>query len=261
MGTVLGVDTTSRSAYSAIVDDQAVLSRKQADHEGNAESLVSLIELTCREADLSLEDLSLIAVAVGPGSFTGIRTGIATVQGVSAGLGIPVLGISVLLARSLAAVGRGTVLMPYQTASAGEKFYTAFSFCPLDGDITSAEVDQLRRGGIESQYWSVKPICEVSITENDQLTSAVQRVEDSCRSDVFAFGVDYPGELFTGDLDHPGVLMAAAAGVRYVPPEGLSDASVQYQSAARGVGLRPLYVKRVSAKTIEERRAENAEKG
>ncbi len=74
-----------------------ILALKSEDiGRGHAERLMGLLQQLLHEAQLSYYDVELIAVTIGPGSFTGIRVGIATARGLALGLKVPVIGINVL---------------------------------------------------------------------------------------------------------------------------------------------------------------------
>jgi tRNA threonylcarbamoyladenosine biosynthesis protein TsaB len=59
-------------------------------------ALIPLAERLLRDLDMTVRDLELVVCSIGPGSFTGIRIGIATAMGIAHGCGIPVVGISPL---------------------------------------------------------------------------------------------------------------------------------------------------------------------
>jgi tRNA threonylcarbamoyladenosine biosynthesis protein TsaB len=108
----LGIDTASSRASVAITEDGGLIAEnlhlpETADslavvHSRNnhAEILVSLIDRTLRTAGFSLSEVSGFAVAIGPGSFTGLRIGLSTVKGISLGCGVPVIGVSTLHAHA-----------------------------------------------------------------------------------------------------------------------------------------------------------------
>jgi tRNA threonylcarbamoyladenosine biosynthesis protein TsaB len=109
---LLGLDTALNACSVAIVDDGEVLaSVTSAGGRGNAERLLPLLEQARLEADLDLAQLDGIAVTIGPGSFTGIRTALATARALGLALKIPVWGITTTetLAAAAAQPGINTV--------------------------------------------------------------------------------------------------------------------------------------------------------
>ena len=94
-GIILGIETGSRGLSVAIRKDAMDLAREAAysDH-GQATMLMPMIERVRQAAGLAYSDLDRIAVAVGPGSFTGLRVGLAAALGLSLAAGVPAVGIS-----------------------------------------------------------------------------------------------------------------------------------------------------------------------
>ena len=94
---VLAFDTTAAACSVAVVRDGACIGRAQAvaDH-GQAESLMPMIKGTMRESGIAYADLDRIAVTVGPGSFTGLRIGLAAARALGLAAGKPVIGVSSL---------------------------------------------------------------------------------------------------------------------------------------------------------------------
>jgi tRNA threonylcarbamoyl adenosine modification protein YeaZ len=64
--------------------------------KGHAERLIGVIESALGQAGLAYADLDRIGVAVGPGSFTGVRVGVATARGLALALGVPAVGVNTL---------------------------------------------------------------------------------------------------------------------------------------------------------------------
>lgn len=73
--------------------------------KGHAEHLIGVIDAALDEAGLAYAQLDAIAVSVGPGSFTGVRVGVATARGLALALGVPAIGVPTL--EALAADARG----------------------------------------------------------------------------------------------------------------------------------------------------------
>ena len=106
---ILALDTTTRPGSCALVRDGQVLREEPGDAAlEQAEQLPGdLAALLARES-ISLRDIDLLAVATGPGSFTGLRVGIATMQGLAMAIGAPLIGVSALDALAhLATSGQG----------------------------------------------------------------------------------------------------------------------------------------------------------
>ncbi len=104
------------------VPDPFVMSR--AMRRGHAEFLLPLLDGLIQKAGLSMNALTGIAVTRGPGSFAGVRVGIAAARGLALALGIPVIGFSVLEVLSFSArqrAGKHPCLVAI--AARGDEFY------------------------------------------------------------------------------------------------------------------------------------------
>ncbi|MGM9568014.1 MAG: tRNA (adenosine(37)-N6)-threonylcarbamoyltransferase complex dimerization subunit type 1 TsaB [Clostridia bacterium] len=94
---ILAFDCSSKTLAAAIGEDEAVLAADFEDENRNhAPYLMPMIHGLLEKAHLKMRDIDLLGVTVGPGSFTGLRIGIATVRGFSDLLDIPVVPISSL---------------------------------------------------------------------------------------------------------------------------------------------------------------------
>lgn len=101
---VLALDTTTASGSVAIVDDRGVLVEEIGDPaRAHAERLPGDIFLAMDHAGIGIADIDLFAVAAGPGTFTGLRIGIATIQGLAFVSGKRVVPVSALRALAVAA--------------------------------------------------------------------------------------------------------------------------------------------------------------
>lgn len=102
--TVLGLDCAGKTAGVALCRDGELFyeSRLCAGFT-HSETLLPLCEEALRACRLSLQDISLLAVTAGPGSFTGLRIGLATVKGLAFAHGTPCAGVSTLEALAFCA--------------------------------------------------------------------------------------------------------------------------------------------------------------
>jgi tRNA threonylcarbamoyladenosine biosynthesis protein TsaB len=96
---VLALDTCLDACSLAVLDGGIV--RAQASHpmgRGHQEALAPLGQAVMAQAGLAFSDIDRIGVTIGPGSFTGLRVGLAFAKGLGAALSIPVVGIGTLAA-------------------------------------------------------------------------------------------------------------------------------------------------------------------
>jgi tRNA threonylcarbamoyladenosine biosynthesis protein TsaB len=99
----LGIETSTSQAAAALVEAGRVVSqRTHLRPKQSAEQLLPMIAELLAEAGWSRTALDRIGVSVGPGSFTGLRVGIACAQGLALGLGVPLVGVTSLQAMARA---------------------------------------------------------------------------------------------------------------------------------------------------------------
>ena len=105
---ILAFDTATNAATSALVRDGEVLGERVS----RAVQVLADADELLRAAGLAPRDLDALVVGTGPGSFTGVRIGVATARGLALALGIPVAGVSTLdaLAAGCVAVAAGGAL-------------------------------------------------------------------------------------------------------------------------------------------------------
>jgi len=93
---ILALDASMRRSSVAVAHEGSILAFRQDDDDGRgqAERLLPLIMAVMDDAGLGFESLGLVAATVGPGSFTGLRVGLAAAHGIALAAGIPVRGVS-----------------------------------------------------------------------------------------------------------------------------------------------------------------------
>jgi tRNA threonylcarbamoyladenosine biosynthesis protein TsaB len=90
----LAFDTATAVATSALVDDDEVLGERVS----RAQTLLEDVDALLRQAGAHPSDLDRLAIGVGPGSFTGVRIGLAVARGLALSLDVPGAGVSTLAA-------------------------------------------------------------------------------------------------------------------------------------------------------------------
>lgn len=94
---ILALETSAKSVSCAVVEDGAPLaSAYQCTGLTHSRTLLPMVDAMLKNADLTIETIDAIAIAAGPGSFTGLRIGIAAVKGLAWAADKPCLGISTL---------------------------------------------------------------------------------------------------------------------------------------------------------------------
>ena len=102
----LAFDTATEVATSALVDDGEVLGERMS----RAVTLLEDVDALLRQGGASAGDVDVLAVGTGPGSFTGVRIGLATARGLGLALGIPAAGVSTLAVLAAGAPGAVPVI-------------------------------------------------------------------------------------------------------------------------------------------------------
>lgn len=104
---ILGIESSSRRGSLALLEDERLIA--SVEHEepnSHAERLLPLLEQLLIDAGWPKSSLDRLGVGVGPGSFTGLRAGIALAEGLSVGLDRPLWGVGSLLAMARGALAR-----------------------------------------------------------------------------------------------------------------------------------------------------------
>jgi tRNA threonylcarbamoyladenosine biosynthesis protein TsaB len=133
---VLAIDTCLAASSAAVIDgDRTLASRTEPMTRGHQEALGGVVRETMAQAGVAFDRLDRIAVTVGPGSFTGLRVGLAFAKGLATALNIPCIGIGTLDAL---AEGRSGPRIAAVDAKKDQVYWRAF-----DGDspLTAPAVD------------------------------------------------------------------------------------------------------------------------
>lgn len=138
---ILSLDTTAKTAAAGIIRSDGEKLMPCVTSQVNStlthsESLLPMIDFCLKNAHISLDDISCIAVSAGPGSFTGVRIGISAVKGLAFGRDIECIGVSTLHALALNADDekRGSIICPVMDARRNQ-FYNALFSCSTNGSV------------------------------------------------------------------------------------------------------------------------------
>ena len=124
---LLVIDTSGPVCGVAVMEDEKVLCEYTAQNRNtHSANLMPMTEAALASAGIAVCDLDAVAAVTGPGSFTGVRIGVATAKGLAHGVGIPCIAVDALESLSLSAGGFDGVVCPIQDARAGQVYGAAF---------------------------------------------------------------------------------------------------------------------------------------
>ena len=137
---ILGIDTSAKTAGCAVVEDDKILSECFVNAGlTHSETMMPMVQNTLAAAKIDLADIDLVAISGGPGSFTGLRIGMAAVMGMCQSTGKKAIAVSTLLATAQNASHLNGYIVPCMDARRNQ-VYTATFLCK-DGVITRVSKD------------------------------------------------------------------------------------------------------------------------
>ncbi len=124
---ILALDSSAVVASVALCEDETLLAEYTLNN-GNthSETLLPMVETLLSHFDLVVDDVDLFAASTGPGSFTGVRIGTATVKGLAFAKNTPCVGVSTLEALAENAVAIGGLICPVMNARRAQVYTALF---------------------------------------------------------------------------------------------------------------------------------------
>jgi tRNA threonylcarbamoyladenosine biosynthesis protein TsaB len=126
---LLAIDTSTLLGSVALSDNGRLIAEEQLGVEvTHSERLLSTITHLLDAVKWSMEEIDGVAVSIGPGSFTGLRIGMATAKGIALGLEKPIVGVSSLLVLAFNGISFHANVVPVIDARRGEVYASAYRF-------------------------------------------------------------------------------------------------------------------------------------
>lgn len=221
---VLAVETATSWQSVAILDDSRVLARHDQDAAGShAKLLLPTIDRLFSETGLTLKQLDGLAVSIGPGSFTGLRVGLATLLGFRTISQLPLAVVPTLEGMAWNLRGTSTLLCPVLSSRRGELYWALFRW---------ASEDRLER--VVSEQVGTPVMLGSSLTESALVFGEGWTVEASAiRSSL------PPSTKICEAPDH--AMKPSAVSI------GLAGIERLQRGECAGIGIGPLYVQRTTA--------------
>ena len=129
---ILALDTALNACSVALVHGEDVLAfHHEHRARGHAETLLPIITSLMAQAELGFQDLDMIAVSVGPGTFTGLRIGLAAARGIAIASGKPCVGVTTLQALAASVpneLAKDRLIIPAIDARRKEIYVQSFAY-------------------------------------------------------------------------------------------------------------------------------------
>jgi len=153
---VLAIDTAAIVATACVMDDDKLIAEHISNHKKtHSQTIMPMIKNLLDSVELKADDIDCFASAIGPGSFTGIRIGVATVKGLAHALEKPIVGVSTLAGLAYNVPFSEFDIYPIMDARRDQVYNGVYSFkgerlnCIKDDRAISIEdvIDEVFEGG------------------------------------------------------------------------------------------------------------------
>lgn len=231
---VLAIETATIVSSVAVADDGRLLSEVTAAAKlTHSETLQPHIKQAMEMARVKRNDIGAVAVSLGPGSFTGLRIGLAAAKGLAYAWGVPIVGVSTLEAMAADFPVPGACIVPLIDAQKGNAYMACYEY---------------GENGLE----------EVEKVEVVSLDEVVSRCGAMCKNVILC------GDMvkkFAGRELPPNVVIAPFT---HVLPRAATVASLALERISKGeednvMNIEPVYIRRSEAEVLWEKRHPEAE--
>lgn len=124
---IFGIDTCCMAATTAVIsEDRLVCQLVQNNKKTHSQKIMPMIEFMLSQAEIAVSDIDCFAATVGPGSFTGVRIGVATVKALAHATGKPCVSVSTLHALANNVAHFGGIICPVLDARRGQVYTATF---------------------------------------------------------------------------------------------------------------------------------------
>jgi tRNA threonylcarbamoyladenosine biosynthesis protein TsaB len=262
---ILAIDTTARGGSVAVTRDDDLLSLVHGDESRtHGERVPGEIARALDDAGLAKAAIDLIAVAAGPGAFTGLRIGLATAQGLALTLDRPVVGVSALDALAWTVVDKPEGLSPLEPLEWARR--QTFRFVEHPGSAFVAPWMDAQRGDVFAALYRVdggRPMSDEAwapwMVVEPAVTARPRVILDSWTARIGEAETEFIGDAAARDQ---GLIAEVGKGRwRTQTPAALAPAiaSLGLRLAREGRAgkphlLAPIYVRRPDAEIERDRR-------
>ena len=228
---ILGVETATQQVGCAIGGHEGVLASFHAARgRRHAETLVPAIDFVRQQARIDLDEVSAVAVDLGPGLFTGLRVGIATAKAIAHALRVPMVGVPSLDLLAFPVRFSTRLVAAVVDARRGEVFWAFYRQVP--GGVQRVTPHQV--GDPDDLASELLATGEDCLLVGDGARRYADRFEDAARVEVGDQGLAYPSAASLVQLAHARALREEFVNPWELEPLYLRrpDAEINWQTRA-----------------------------
>lgn len=151
---ILAIDSSGQTASAALIQDGVIKAEYSVNNKKtHSESLLPMVDGVLTQCSLTCNDLDAVAIAKGPGSFTGLRIGSSTAKGICFANKIPMVEVSTLLGLAMNMVPTSNIIVPIMDARRSEVYTAAYN---ISIDENGINIDTL----IEESALNIEVLAE-----------------------------------------------------------------------------------------------------
>lgn len=178
---ILAVDSSGLVASVAVVEDSELLAEYTMNYKKtHSQTLLPMLEEVKKMIDLDLSSLDYIAVAAGPGSFTGLRIGSATVKGLGLALNKPIVEVPTLEGLAYNLCGTNHLVCPLMDARRNQVYTGIYRFVAVGADWKLECVKEQSATDIADILAECNALGESVIFLGDGVPVYAGRIEELC---------------------------------------------------------------------------------
>ena len=125
--TILAIDTSAKAASVCLAAEDKIIGEFFINTSlTHSQTLVPMVEQLCKKSEVSMEDIGAVAVNAGPGSFTGVRIGVAAAKGIAFQRSLPCVSVSTLESMAYNMLGGDCVVCALMDARCSQVYNAMF---------------------------------------------------------------------------------------------------------------------------------------
>lgn len=228
----LGIDASTEMAAIALASEERLIAENNLSlYRRHSERLLANIAQIFSELDYDIKDLDLIAVGIGPGSYTGLRIALSTVKAFAMALNIPVVALSTLEILAYNYKDTEALIVPMLDAKRKRVYTNIYDNYKKDKDF------------VERKLWEDKTL------SLEKLIAVLKEIDNIDKKEILLIGnatLSYKEDLKKADFE----LKIASNSLNYIKGSTITDLGIDYYK--KGVShnistLTPKYLKKAQA--------------